>query len=581
METYQTAKEEIKRAANIVELIGQYVQLKKAGQKYLGLCPFHSEKDPSFTVSPERQMFHCFGCKKGGDIFNFWMEYHQTSFPQAMRDLAEKYHVILPQRELTAFQRKNKELEESLIEINGMAADYFHRILTSSEKGRPGLEYLTKRSLNKDIIDDFIIGYAPAEWGSLTEYLLKKRVHMDRAVQAGLVIPKKGNGYYDRFRGRVIFPIHNLRKQVVGFGGRVLDGSLPKYVNTPESPVFHKGELLYGLSEAYPFIKKAGRAVIVEGYTDVLALKRHGFHESVATLGTALTKDHIRRLKGYTKEAIVVFDSDTAGQIATIRSFPLFLNEGLSSKVMVLPEGDDPDTFINKKGLSTFLKYLDNSTPMFEFYLNLKLSQIIEGVEGQFRLLEEIIPILSDLKSETLRKLYVKRLSEKSGIAESIILDELRHFRAALSVKDNEREVGKRLAGSKAKNWDDDYLLSLVAHSPHIIRRLIENDCQILLSDPIVKEIFSALNTIYNRDREMIPSEILERLDGESLKERFREAMLDSPFFSDDSIEQALNDFEERVQRIKLSKSLKSKGSTLEENNQILMSIRDMEAREL
>ena len=581
METYQTAKEEIKRAANIVELIGQYVQLKKAGQKYLGLCPFHSEKDPSFTVSPERQMFHCFGCKKGGDIFNFWMEYHQTSFPQAMRDLAEKYHVILPQRELTAFQRKNKELEESLIEINGMAADYFHRILTSSEKGRPGIEYLTKRSLNKDIIDDFIIGYAPAEWGSLTEYLLKKRVHMDRAVQAGLVIPKKGNGYYDRFRGRVIFPIHNLRKQVVGFGGRVLDGSLPKYVNTPESPVFHKGELLYGLSEAYPFIKKAGRAVIVEGYTDVLALKRHGFHESVATLGTALTKDHIRRLKGYTKEAIVVFDSDTAGQIATIRSFPLFLNEGLSSKVMVLPEGDDPDTFINKKGLSTFLKYLDNSTPMFEFYLNLKLSQIIEGVEGQFRLLEEIIPILSDLKSETLRKLYVKRLSEKSGIAESIILDELRHFRAALSVKDNEREVGKRLAGSKAKNWDDDYLLSLVAHSPHIIRRLIENDCQILLSDPIVKEIFSALNTIYNRDREMIPSEILERLDGESLKERFREAMLDSPFFSDDSIEQALNDFEERVQRIKLSKSLKSKGSTLEENNQILMSIRDMEAREL
>ncbi|MBW1862186.1 MAG: DNA primase, partial [Deltaproteobacteria bacterium] len=294
MDSYQSAKEEIKRVADIAELIGQYVQIKKAGLNYMGLCPFHSEKAPSFTVSPAKQMFHCFGCKKGGDIFAFWMEYHKVSFPQAMRDLAQRYNVTLPERKLTPAQKRKMELQEELFKINGSAAEYFHHILTESDKGEAGRGYLEKRSVDKDCILEFKLGYAPDKWDGLAIFLRSKKVDMGKAAQAGLVISKKNGGYYDRFRGRVIFPIYNLRKQIAGFGGRVLDDSLPKYLNSPETPIFRKGDLLYGLHVAYEHIRATGRVVIVEGYTDVLALRRHGFNEAVATLGTSMTKDHIR-----------------------------------------------------------------------------------------------------------------------------------------------------------------------------------------------------------------------------------------------------------------------------------------------
>jgi DNA primase len=234
MGDYQSAKEEVRRAADIVELIGQFVQLRKAGQNFVGLCPFHSEKDPSFTVSPSRQMFHCFGCKKGGDVFSFWMDYHKVAFPQALKDLADRYRVPLPEKPLTPFEREKMELRELLFKLNEIAAEYFHGLLTKSEKGRPGRTYFQKRSIPKETILEFKLGYAADEWDGLVSVLERKNVDLEKAAQAGLLIPRKNGGYYDRFRGRVIFPILNLRQQIVGFGGRVLDDSLPKYVNTPD-----------------------------------------------------------------------------------------------------------------------------------------------------------------------------------------------------------------------------------------------------------------------------------------------------------------------------------------------------------
>ncbi|MBW2609785.1 MAG: DNA primase [Deltaproteobacteria bacterium] len=556
MDPYQSAKEEIKRAADIAELIGQYVQLKKTGLNHVGLCPFHSEKDPSFTVSPSKQMFHCFGCKKGGDIFDFWMEYHKVPFAQAMRDLAGRYHVTLPERKMTPFQRRKMELSELLFKINRTAAEYFHYILTESEKGRSGRAYLDKRSVDKEIIQEFMLGYAPEEWDGLTNFLKRKKKDMDKAAQAGLIIAKKNGGYYDRFRGRVIFPIFNLRKQIVGFGGRVLDDSLPKYLNTPETPVFRKGELLYGLHSGYKSIRESRRAVIVEGYTDVLALKRHGFNEAVATLGTALTRDHIRKLKGYTKEAVVVFDADAAGKGAAIKSMPLFINEGLTSRVMVLPEGDDPDSFVNKRGLEGFLELLNGAMPMFEFYLDLKLTRLNDGIDGQVSLLKEILPVLIELNNDSQRSLYVRRLSERTGIAESIVLAELRNRQAYQSGKEHADNIRKRLSSSKAKRGDDLPLLNLLIHAPHTMNRLMNRDCKLLLSDPIVMEIFDSMYEIYNREGEITPAEMLEKLEGESTRERFREVMLSSPIYPDEVVEQAVNEFEDRVHKIKLSESI-------------------------
>ena len=557
MDSYQSAKEEIKRAADIVELIGQYVQLKKAGQNHVGLCPFHSEKDPSFTVSPAKQMFHCFGCKKGGDIFAFWMEYHKVPFPQALQDLASRYHVTLLEREWTPSQKRKKELKELLLKINHTAAEYFHHLLMGTKKGEPGRKYLEKRAISKDMTLEFKLGYAQDEWDGLTKFLRGKKVDLEKADQAGLIIPKKSGGYYDRFRGRVIFPIFNMQQQVVGFGGRVLDSSLPKYLNTPETPLFQKGELLYGLHASHRTIRESGRVVIVEGYTDVLALKGHGFHEVVATLGTALTRDHIRRLKGYTKEAIVVFDSDTAGKEAVLKSLPLFLNEGLSSKVMVLPEGDDPDSFVNKNGVNGFVELLNRSKPMFEFYLDLKLSDDGVGIEHQVRIMEEILPVLSELDNTAQRSLYIRRLSESTEINESIILSELEKIQMRHRKREDKSRINEKLLASKAKKRADLDLLNLIIHYPSTIGKFMNHDCKVLLSDPVVMGIFDAICEIYAQERKITPAEIMENLKEEPAREKFREVMLSPPICPMDMVEQAVHEFEDKIYKITMSKSIK------------------------
>ncbi|MBN1849845.1 MAG: DNA primase [Deltaproteobacteria bacterium] len=571
MDAYQAAKEEIRKAADITELIGQYVQLKKAGRNFLGLCPFHSEKTPSFTVSPAKQMFHCFGCKVGGDIFRFWMEYHKVSFPQAVRDLAEKYHIILPERKLTPAQKQIMDSKEILVKINESAVEYYHHMLLESAKGRAGREYLDRRSISSDVVGRFKIGFASADWDGLTRFFVKKHVDLDKAVQAGLLIAKKNGGYYDRFRGRIIFPIFDLRNRIVGLGGRVLDDTLPKYLNTPETPIFHKGELLYGLQAAYPTIRENGRVVIVEGYTDVLALHKHGFYEAVATLGTALTVDHIRHLKGYTNEAVVVFDSDTAGKGGAIKSLPLFQNEGLSARVMVLPEGDDPDSFTNTRGLDEFLIRLEKAVPLFDFYLDQKVAQIHQGVEGQVDFLKEILPVVSEINSSSHRALYTRRLAEKTGIAEAVVMTELESITSSHSRGQETDRLRMKISESKAKGLDDLHILNLIIHFPHTVGRLMDNDCRRLLSDPLIKEIFDLICETYKQAGRMVPEEVLENTGIDAVRERFREILLLPPYYSTEGVEQAVEEFIEKAHKVKLSESFRKAKDNLEESYQLLL----------
>ena len=572
MDTYQSAKEDVKRSADIIDLIGQFVQLKKTGQNYSGLCPFHSEKAPSFTVSPARQMFHCFGCKKGGDIFAFWMEYHKVSFPQALRDLAGKYQIPLPTRNLSPAEKRKKELKDLLFIINQTAAEYFHSTLIKSAEGGSGRKYLEKRSVSKDIISEYKLGYAPDMWDGLTRFLKSKKIEMEKAVIAGLLIQKKNGGYYDRFRGRIIFPIFNLRNKIIGFGGRVLDDSLPKYLNTPETPVFQKGELLYGLSSAYSAIRESGRAVIVEGYTDVLGLRRHGFNQAVATLGTALTKDHVRKLKGYAGEVVIVFDSDEAGKRATARSLPIFLNEGVSSRVMVLPEGEDPDSFVNKNGLDSFLDNLNRSIPMFEFFVDQKLSYITDGVEDKVNVLKEILPVLSGLNDTVQCSLYVQQLSENMGITESVILTELRNFQAHHSGKGNKRSIGEQLSSTRSRNKDGIHLLNLFINYPHTMESLMQVNYKALFSDTIMAGLFDSLYEIYKNEGKIEPEDILDRLGDDQIKEQFREAILLPSIYPSDTVEDAINEFKDRIQKLELSQSFNKaiKRRDMEELNQLL-----------
>ena len=554
---HQSTKEEIRRVADIVELVGQFVQLKKAGRNFVGLCPFHAEKDPSFTVNAERQTFHCFGCKKGGDIFAFWMEYHNATFPEALRDLAERYNVTISDNFDPSAGKEKAAQKKTLLNINEKATAYFERTLRHASKGKAGRDYLNDRSISRETIIEFRLGYAPDEWGGLVGILRDHKLDLDMAVQAGVIIPKKNGGYYDRFRGRIIFPIFDLRRQVVGFGGRVLDNSLPKYVNSPETPVFHKGEFLYGLHAAYKAIREKGRAVIVEGYMDWLALKNQGLDEVVATLGTALTARHVRKLKGYAKEAVIVFDSDEAGKAAVLKSLPIFSNEGLPARAAVLPDGHDPDSFVNANGLESLLALLDEATPILDFYLEQKLTQTGLDMERKVRVLEEIFPALSELRTGTQRSLYVRRLSERLGVKEEVVWSELSIFMKRPSENRLKSSMRDHLIDQKAKKTtvSDLQLLNLLIHYPQTIPRLMEHECRILLSDPIVLKIVDIIFHEYRQNGLFSHERLMESLHSEEACERLRE-ILHRPFvYSDQDVEQAVAEFEERVYQAKLSAS--------------------------
>ena len=548
MDLYQTAKEEIKRTVDIVELIGQFVQLKRSGQSYMGLCPFHSEKAPSFTVSSSKQMFHCFGCKKGGDLFAFWMTYHQVSFPQALKDLAEKYHVSLPERE-----PGTSGIKESILRVNEAAADFFHHVLVKSGKGKAGRDYFQRRAIPGEIISEFKLGYAPDEWDGLTKALREKKISPETALQAGLLIPRKTEGHYDRFRNRVMFPIFDMRSQIVGFGGRVLDQSLPKYLNTPETPVFQKGELLYGLHVAYSRIRESGRVVIVEGYTDVLALIKHGFRGAVATLGTALTRDHIRKLKGYAREAVVVFDPDAAGTAAAMKSLSFFLDEGMPARVLSLPDGEDPDTFVNKSGLEAFQALLERSVPMFDFFIDRKMADGGKEIEHRVKVLEDIFPVLAELKNHVQRALYVKRLSEKLQVTEKTLTAEFQKWAAKGSHGADRSQAQEK---KESKRIDDVYLLNLILHHPQAIARIRDLEWKSLLSDPVVIEIVGCILEKNSGEGKIDQEDILTGFSREETQEVFREAMLSPSIFLDEEVEKALQDFGEKILRIKIQDSV-------------------------
>jgi len=573
MTSYQSAKEEIKNTADIVELIGQYVQLRKAGRNHIGLCPFHAEKEPSFTVSPEKHTFHCFGCKKGGDIFSFWMEYHGATFPEALRDLAERYNITISEGFSQAAERQKAAKREGLYRINEKTAAYFQKALKHPANGKAARDYLKKRSIPGEIVAEFRLGYAPDGWDGLVKDLRGHNMDLNGAVEAGVIVPGKKGGYYDRFRGRIIFPIFDLRKgeRVVGFGGRVLDESLPKYLNTPETPIFHKGGSLYGLHSSHAVIRERERAVVVEGYMDLLALKGHGLGEVVATLGTALTSDHIRKIKGIAKEAIVVFDPDEAGIGAVLKSLPIFLNEGLSAKVVELPEGHDPDSFVNAEGLDGFLELLDRASSMFDYYLEKRLERSDPDVEGKVHAVREILPVLSALRSSTQRSLYVRRMAERIGVREEALLSELRTLGKNLSAKGLDRGLKEGVSGAKAeKNYGDLQLLNLLVHHPDAAARLMECGSQILISDPTVTQIVGAFFEEYGKGETVSLGKLEDSLENETARIKLREVLVGCSFYSDGEVEQAVGEIERKAYQKRLSDSVKMAKGDIEGLNKLL-----------
>ncbi|HBE80553.1 MAG TPA: DNA primase [Firmicutes bacterium] len=432
--------EQIKERNDIVMVISEYVSLRRSGRSLVGLCPFHGEKTPSFNVNQEKQLFYCFGCGVGGNVFNFIMRLENLDFIGAAKVLAERAGIAWPEysRDPAADTRK-----DSLFKINKLAMAFFNQYLVKTEAGERGRNYFNQRGITPQTVQLFNLGYAPAGWHGLTDILRKKQVTLEEAEKLGLLSLGEG-GFYDRFRDRLMFPISDPRGNIVGFGGRVFDDSQPKYLNSPETEIFHKGHYLFGLALAKEEIRKKKHAIVVEGYLDVIQAHQAGFNQTVASLGTALTKEQARMLKKYTSDVILAYDGDAAGVKATERGMILLQEAGLKVRILDLPSGEDPDSYIKKNGAAAFEQLLNNAISLTDFQLRRVLKEFdLNSPQGKVQALEAVLPEIAGIDNRITQEFYLRLVSREIGTSEVAVFsgfDEwLKKSRKKSPVLDRER----------------------------------------------------------------------------------------------------------------------------------------------
>ncbi len=417
--------EQIRSSANIVDVISDYVQLRKRGKNFTGLCPFHQEKTPSFTVSPEKQIYHCFGCHAGGNVFSFMMEYKSISFIESVQELAESLGIPIEFDQSNNLQQSEQEI---LYDINVFAAKYFSKNLFDSKEGKIARDYFKQRNVKTQIQRIFGLGYALPSWEHFLNFAKGNKSDLQRVKKLGLIDTGKDGSYYDKFRNRIIFPIFSPNGRVIGFGGRILDNSkeVAKYLNSPESLIYSKRKTLYGLYHSKEEIRKLDKAILVEGYMDVIALYQNGIKNVVASSGTSLTDEQVQLLSRYTKNIVVLFDADFAGQKATMRSIEILLKKDFEVKVLTLPEGEDPDSFVTKFGKKEFDEKLLRAVNFLEFQAEtFQKNGMLETPQKQTEAIREIVKNIAIISDELKRSLYIKTIAKKFNLREKLIETEL------------------------------------------------------------------------------------------------------------------------------------------------------------
>ncbi|NNG66945.1 DNA primase [Caldanaerobacter subterraneus] len=489
--------EKVIEANDIVDVISDYVELKRAGKEFRGLCPFHREKTPSFMVSPTKQVYHCFGCNASGNVVTFIMDIENLSFKEAIEFLAERAGIPLKEVDLSEEEAKRKKIIEEIYRVNKIAALFFHRKLFS-EEGVKALEYLKSRGLSSTTIKKFGIGYAPSN-DDLLNFLKGKGYKENFLSKAGLVVYKSGK-YYDRFKDRVMFPIIDVRGNVVGFGGRALDDSLPKYLNTPETEVFKKGKTLFAIN----FAKKTqdDKFIIVEGYMDAISLHQAGIDCAVASLGTALTEEQARLIKRYKKNVVIAYDADEAGVNATLRGLDILEKLNINIKVLSIPEGKDPDEFIKKEGSEAFKRLVENAESLIEFKSKIfKKGLDFEKVEDRIIYVKKIASEIAKISDEVKREVYISAAAKTAQIPENAVRTEVDRFVKRETEKKQKfmYRTGNRRHNiySSSKISPEKYLIALLLHDNNLyykIKGVIKPD---MLEDsklkPIFEEIVSSL----------------------------------------------------------------------------------------
>ena len=474
---------EVRERAGIVEVISDYISLKKSGANFQGLCPFHGEKTPSFNVNPSRGIFHCFGCGEGGNAITFVMKMEGISFPEAVKLLAKRVGVEIDDRPPTLSEMKRKDEKEQQLGIIAAAAGYYARLLRDDPAGDAGRRYLAGRGVEGEVISSYRLGYASDRWDGLAAFLKQKGVSPEQVEKLGLIKSKSSGGYFDLFRNRLIFTIANVHGQPIGFGGRVLDNSLPKYINSPESPVYLKSEVLFGIDLARQSMREQRSAIIVEGYFDHLALYRSGIKNVVATCGTALTKGHLLVLRRYADKLYLLFDGDSAGKKATFRAMELLLAEQVPCHVIELPAGDDPDSYLAKHSAEEFGELLHRALPALDYYLRDLVSQEDTGtVAGKKAVVDRFKPLLLKLADPVERDLYLRELSRLLAI-------DIRTLGAGMSAAQpkSATSMPARPGAGTAES-----IVALLFRYPEIVSEFNSSDVAGLLP-PVLREVASRI----------------------------------------------------------------------------------------
>jgi DNA primase len=417
----------VKQQADIVRVIGEYVRLKKSGQNFTGLCPFHSEKTPSFAVHPVKQIYHCFGCGAGGDVFKFVMEMERCEFPEAIRTVAEKCGIALPQpRDRSPEERREQSQRSALIEIQKEAAAFFRRQLESSAEGKAARGYLLDRGLDEETMAQFGLGYAPSGGDALLRSLRGKYSEALLDV-SGLTSRDAASGRrYDKFRRRIMFPIANESGKVVAFGGRALGDELPKYLNSPETPIYVKSTVLYHLDRAKEAMRQQDAVVLVEGYMDAIAVARAGVSNVIASCGTSLTEAQVKLLSRFTRRVIVNYDPDTAGQAATERSLTILLEQNCDARVLALPGGKDPDSFIRSEGAAAYNKLLQSAPPYLDYLIGRAQRLGVANAEEKLRAINFLLPYVQRIPNSILRSEWASRISQQLRVDQPVLREALR-----------------------------------------------------------------------------------------------------------------------------------------------------------
>lgn len=511
---------QIRQKIDIVSFISEYLPLKKVGRNFKVLCPFHTEKTPSFIVSPERQIWHCFGCGKGGDCFTFLMEYENLEFPEALEILAQRAGMTLTRR---VFDSEISRKKQKLYEINHLASEFYHYLLTSHPAGKKALDYLKKRQITEGSIKTFKLGFVPNLWDTLLKYLVEKKKYSPQdLLTAGLIVKTEEGRFIDKFKNRVIFPLADQRGNIVGFSGRTLTeaSGLSKYVNTPETPLYHKSELLYGLDITKGEIKKEDQVVVVEGEFDVIQSWQQGIKNVVAIKGTALTENQAKLITRFSENVRLCLDQDLAGELANKRSIEVLENANLSVSIVKLPAGQDPDSSL-RENPALFKRAIKTPIPIYDFIIGLALSRWdAKEPVGKKKISSEVIPFLAKITNEIIKNHYVRRLAQELEVSEEAVLGEI-----AKIEKKEERGVVEEVRKDKRGREEilAEYLLALVIQSqnPGIFLPNISGVLKSkLLTSPVYQNIFQHLADFLKKKKfsikefiQVVPGQLVPTID--------------------------------------------------------------------